>query len=242
MLSPAEAREHEPNVASGAAMPVKSTAINDFGMECQVLADLVEKSGATIMLGAEATGIRQEGSQTRIDTTSTAVTADVLINCAGLHSDRVARLVGVDPGVQIVPFRGEYYELKPGKRHLIKGLIYPVPDPQFPFLGVHFTRMIDGSVHAGPNAVLALGREGYRWSRTNLRDLGQVLTFGGTWRLGRKNWRYGLVELHRSMSAKRFAASLPDWYRPWPPMTSCPAKLGFAPRPSPATAHLSTTF
>jgi L-2-hydroxyglutarate oxidase len=133
---------------------------------------------------------------------------DILVNCAGLHADRIARLAGADPQVRIVPFRGEYYELKPERRGLVNGLIYPVPDPQFPFLGVHFTTMIDGNVHAGPNAVLAFKREGYRWRNVSPRDLTESLAYRGMWHLGRKHWRYGLDEMRRSLSPKRFAASL----------------------------------
>jgi (S)-2-hydroxyglutarate dehydrogenase len=125
-----------------------------------------------------------------------------------LHADRVARLAGLDPPVRIIPFRGEYYELRPERRDLVRGLIYPVPDPRLPFLGVHLTRMIDGSVHAGPNAVLATAREGYRWSRWNPRDLGEIATWPGMWRLGRQHLRHGLSEVRRSLSRRRFAADL----------------------------------
>jgi L-2-hydroxyglutarate oxidase len=130
------------------------------------------------------------------------------VNCAGLHSDRVARLAGAEPPARIVPFRGEYYELVPERRTLEKALIYPVPNPAFPFLGVHFTKMIDGSVHAGPNAVLAFRREGYRWRDFSARDLGETLRFGGFWKLARQNLGEGLKEIHRSLSKAAFVRSL----------------------------------
>ncbi|MFB9234467.1 L-2-hydroxyglutarate oxidase [Plantactinospora siamensis] len=143
-----------------------------------------------------------------VHTTDGDVPADVLVNCAGLHADRIARLAGVDPPARIVPFRGEYHELRPERRDLVRGLIYPVPDPRFPFLGVHLTRMIDGSVHAGPNAVLALHREGYSWRRVAGRDALDLATYPGLWRLARRHLRYGAAEVTRSLSRRRFAASL----------------------------------
>jgi L-2-hydroxyglutarate oxidase len=134
--------------------------------------------------------------------------ADVLVNCAGLHADRVARLAGLNPKVRIVPFRGEYFTLRPESAHLVRGLIYPVPDPTLPFLGVHLTRMLDGSVHAGPNAVLALRREGYRWRDVSAADLAEVARFPGIWRLARKYPRTAVDEVVRSLSRRRFANSL----------------------------------
>src|SRR5690606_15749727 len=128
--------------------------------------------------------------------------------CAGLYADRIARLAGIDPPARIVPFRGEYYELREESRRLVRGLIYPVPDPALPFLGVHLTRMVDGTVHAGPNAVLATAREGYRWGRVNLRDVADLAAWPGTWRLGRRHLRYGWAEVRRSLSRRRFAADL----------------------------------
>jgi (S)-2-hydroxyglutarate dehydrogenase len=204
LLDPHEAREHEPHVSCVAAMHVASTGITDFAAVCRTLADLV----GGVQLGARVTGIHRDGAATRVTTTAGEFSADVLVNCAGLHADRIARLAGVPAQVAIVPFRGEYYQLRPDRRDLVRGLIYPVPDPQFPFLGVHFTRMIDGSVHAGPNAVLAFAREGYGWNKINPRELAQTLTFAGTWRLGRRHWRYGLGEVRRSLSKRRFTQSL----------------------------------
>ena len=143
-----------------------------------------------------------------IQTTAGEYAAKFLINCGGLHSHRLARLAGADPKAQIVPFRGEYYELIASKRHLVKTLIYPVPNPDFPFLGVHFTRMIDGSVHAGPNAVLAFKREGYKKSDFSLRDFCETMSFGGFWKLARKNLGEGMKEIHRSFSKAAFVRSL----------------------------------
>jgi L-2-hydroxyglutarate oxidase len=204
LLTAEQAREYEPNVACVAAMHVPTTGIVDFAAVCRTLATLVEKAGGEVRLATKVTAIRPG----LVVTTRGEVAADVLINCAGLYADRIARLAGVDPPARIVPFRGEYYELKPQRRELVRGLIYPVPDPRFPFLGVHLTRMIDGSVHAGPNAVLATAREGYRWRRFSARDVAGILGWPGMWRMGRRHYRYGLTEVRRSLSRRRFAADL----------------------------------
>ncbi len=143
-----------------------------------------------------------------LETPGGAVEARALINCAGLQSDRVARLCGVEPGVQIVPFRGEYYELVPERQHLVRNLVYPVPDPRFPFLGVHFTRMIHGGVEAGPNAVLAFRREGYTRTSFSPKDALDLFSFPGFWRMGAKYWRMGFGEMYRSFSKRAFVASL----------------------------------
>lgn len=208
MLTADEAREHEPHVRCVAALHVASTGIVDFTAVCAMLAVLAEKGGAQIRLGARVTGIAERAGEQLVATTAGTLVADVLVNCAGLHADRVARLAGVAPPARIIPFRGEYYELRRDRRDLVRGLIYPVPDPQFPFLGVHLTRMIDGSVHAGPNAVLALAREGYSWGRINPRDVADFATYSGLWRLGRRHLRYGLTEARRSLSRRRFAEGL----------------------------------
>ncbi len=207
-IGPEQAREYEPNVDCVAALHVASTGIVDFTLVARRLAELVEKAGGTVRLGAKVTGLRPDGSAVVVGTTIGAFRADYLINCAGLYSDRVARMAGLAPPARIVPFRGEYYELTEQRRDLVKGLIYPVPDPQFPFLGVHLTRMIDGSVHAGPNAVLATAREGYSWGRFRPRDVAEVASYPGLWRLARRHLRYGLTEVRRSLSRKRFAQSL----------------------------------
>ncbi|MFT7867838.1 MULTISPECIES: L-2-hydroxyglutarate oxidase [Amycolatopsis] len=209
-ISPAEAREYEPEVACVAALRVESTGIIDFPAVCHTLVRLLDETGADLRLDSPAVAIRAgRNGGVEVATGDDVVQADALVNCAGLHSDRVARLAGLTPSAKIVPFRGEYYELKPDRRHLVKGLIYPVPDPTLPFLGVHLTRMLDGSVHAGPNAVLALRREGYRWRDFSAKDVAEVAAFPGAWRLARKYaFPTGLDEVRRSFSKKRFAASL----------------------------------
>jgi (S)-2-hydroxyglutarate dehydrogenase len=208
-VAPEQAREYEPNVSCVAGIHVASTGIVDFGQVCRTLADLVAKAGGEVRLNTRVTGLRPgPDGTTTVLTTGGDLRADRLVNCAGLHADRVARMAGLRPGARIVPFRGEYYELRPERRDLVKGLIYPVPDPRFPFLGVHLTRMIDGSVHAGPNAVLALAREGYSWSRIRPRDVAEVATYPGLWRLARRHLRYGLTEVRRSLSPRLFAESL----------------------------------
>ncbi|MFD0747684.1 L-2-hydroxyglutarate oxidase [Phytohabitans flavus] len=199
LLSKDEATEYEPHVNCVQALHVASTGIADFAAVCHTLAALAEKAGAEVRFGTKVTGIAVRDNKQIIETTAGDIRADVLVNCAGLHADRVARLAGVDPPARIIPFRGEYYELRPERRDLVRGLIYPVPDPQFPFLGVHLTRMVDGTVHAGPNAVLALAREGYSWSRVNPRDIADFAVYSGLWRLARRHFAYGLTEVRRPL-------------------------------------------
>jgi len=212
LISPAEARDYEPEVACVAALRVESTGIVDYRGVCQALLEDLAAKGAELRLGTEVTKITDSrgpaGPEVVVQAGGTELRADGLVNCAGLHSDRVARMAGLRPEARIVPFRGEYYELRPERSGLVRGLIYPVPDPQFPFLGVHLTRMIDGSVHAGPNAVLALRREGYRWRDISLRDLTETLGYPGFRRLARRHYRAGAAEMARSFSRARFAASL----------------------------------
>jgi L-2-hydroxyglutarate oxidase len=207
-LTPEQARECEPQVACLAALRVPSTGIVSYRQVCAKLAELVTARGGAIRLGARVTAIRQEAGGVVLETTTGAVAARYLVSCAGLHGDRIARQAGAEVAARIVPFRGEYYELAPARRDLVRGLIYPVPDPAFPFLGVHFTRMIDGSVHAGPNAVLAWRREGYRKRDISLRDLADTLGFGGFWRLARRHPRQAWAELYRSYSKSAFTRSL----------------------------------
>ncbi|HEY8372976.1 MAG TPA: L-2-hydroxyglutarate oxidase [Pseudonocardiaceae bacterium] len=207
-LTPEEAREFEPEVSCLAALRVESTAIIDFPGVCRVLADRLAEHGAELRTGSEVRAIRSAPGRVELATTTGVVRADALVNCAGLHSDRVARLAGLQPRARIVPFRGEYYELRPRARHLVRGLVYPVPDPRFPFLGVHLTRGVDGGVHAGPNAVLALRREGYQWRDVAAGDLAEVLRFPGFWRLAARHAATGIAEVWRSLSRQRFAESL----------------------------------
>lgn len=208
LLSGDEARQHEPHVSAVAALHVASTGIVDYTRVAAVLADLVDKAGGTVRLGARVTGLHPDGQAVVVNTTIGSFRADYLVNCAGLYADRVARLAGIRPPARIVPFRGEYYSLRESASSLVRGLIYPVPDPRFPFLGVHLTRMIDGSVHAGPNAVLATAREGYSWGAVRARDVAEVAAYPGLWRLAWRHYRYGLVEVRRSLSKRRFADSL----------------------------------
>lgn len=208
LVDPAQARELEPNLSCVAALHVRSTGIVDFGKVSQALADRLAERGADLRPGTEVVGLRDDGTGVVVSTTKGEIAGDAVVNCAGLHCDRIAKLAGLEPPARIVPFRGEYYELRPSARHLVRGLIYPVPDPAFPFLGVHLTRGIDGSVHAGPNAVLALRREGYRWRDVTARDVRDVLSFPGFWRLARHNVRTGGAEVVRSLSRRRFAAAL----------------------------------
>ena len=211
MLTPEEAREHEPEVACVAALRVETTGIISFPGVCDALVRLLTDAGAELLLNTEVAGIRPAGTGVEVATGSAVLRADALVNCAGLHSDRIARMAGLDPAARIVPFRGEYYELRPSAAGLVRGLIYPVPDATLPFLGVHLTRMLDGSVHAGPNAVLALRREGYRWRDASARDIAEIARFPGTWKLARKYaYPVGWDEVRRSLSRKRFAASLAE--------------------------------
>ncbi|MCT2586682.1 L-2-hydroxyglutarate oxidase [Actinophytocola gossypii] len=209
LVEPAEAHAYEPEVACVAALRVESTAIIDFPAVCRAMVGDLETAGATLRLGTPALAIRR-GARGGVElaTGTDVVRADALVNCAGLHSDRVARLAGVSPRARIVPFRGEYFTLRESASHLVRGLVYPVPDPTLPFLGVHLTRMLDGSVHAGPNAVLALRREGYRWRDVSWRDVAEVARFPGLWRLARRYPRTAVDEVVRSVSRRRFAASL----------------------------------
>src|SRR5258707_14550385 len=202
-LSADEVREIEPHVSSMAGIHVSETGIVDFVGVCQKLRELIESQGGELRLGTKV-----RGREAVLQTTKGDISAHQIINCGGLHSDRLATLAGVKPEARIVPFRGEYYELKPERRSLVRNLIYPVPDPQFPFLGVHFTRMIAGGVHAGPNAVLSLKREGYHRTSFDFRDFLDTMTYPGFWRLVRKHARSGLEEMYRSFSKKAFTRSL----------------------------------
>jgi (S)-2-hydroxyglutarate dehydrogenase len=207
-LSPAAAIEREPHVAALQALWVPTTGIADYRGVCDEFVRQLVGAGGEVRLQTEVTAITSTSHEHRLSTTSGDIRAQVVINCAGLYSDRITRIAGSDPTAQIVPFRGEYFELAPHRRHLVKGLIYPVPNPDFPFLGVHFTRMIDGSVHAGPNAVLAFQREGYRKRDVDLAELREILTYPGFHRLAAKNWREGAREMWRSMSRAAFVRSL----------------------------------
>jgi L-2-hydroxyglutarate oxidase len=207
-ITAVEVKEIEPHVSCLAGIRVFSTGIVDYKQVCLKYAELIQLQGGDLRLNTKVLGIKDAPEGKVLETNIGDFVTRCLINCAGLYSDRVAKLGGVDPQAKIVPFRGEYYELVPEKRYLVKGLIYPVPNPDFPFLGVHFTRMIDGSVHAGPNAVLSLKREGYSKTDFNLHDFAEVVTFPGFWKLAAKNYDEGLKEIIRSFSKIAFVRSL----------------------------------
>jgi L-2-hydroxyglutarate oxidase len=208
IIGPEELREREPAAAGVAALMVPGAAITDYARVAAAFAGDVEAAGGTVRTAARLVALRRAGAGTVALTTAGEFAARVLVNCAGLWSDAVARLDGLDPGVRIVPFRGEYYTLAPDAAARVRGLVYPVPDPRFPFLGVHLTRRVGGDVEAGPNAVLALAREGYRWSDVSPGDLAGCLFYPGFARMARRHWRSGLRETARSLSKRMFLADL----------------------------------
>jgi (S)-2-hydroxyglutarate dehydrogenase len=208
LIGPKELREVEPHSAGLQALVVPSTGVTDYALVCEKYAELITAAGGTVLTTARATGIRRSANEITVETSKGAFSSNALINCAGLYSDRISRMAGDDPGVMIVPFRGEYYDLTPERASLVRALIYPVLDPRFPFLGVHFTRRITGRVDAGPNAILALAREGYRHTNISVRDLGASLAYAGFWRMARQHWRNGLGEWHRSLSKPAFVTAL----------------------------------
>ncbi len=207
-LSPAQVSEIEPHVRCLAGIRVPTTGITSYRDVAQKYLELFRERGGEAKFGAPVRRIIENGEKRVVETSDGAYETKFLINCSGLHSDRVARLAGVNPSAQIVPFRGEYYELIPEKRYLVRTLVYPVPNPEFPFLGVHFTRMIDGSVHAGPNAVLAFKREGYKKTDFDLRDFLETLSFSGFRRLAWENLGEGMKEIYRSLVKSAFVRSL----------------------------------
>jgi L-2-hydroxyglutarate oxidase len=207
-LSGSELREIEPNAAGVAALHVPQEGIVDYDAVCRALLRDLIKRGARFVSGAKVTSLDEDDAGWRIGTSTGEFGADTIINCAGLFCDRVAELAGVKRTTRIVPFRGEYYRLSVEGEKLVRHLIYPVPDPEFPFLGVHFTRLIHGGIEAGPNAVLAWAREGYRKTDINLKDMADAMLFGGLWRFMQKYPRMIWEELVRSMSKELFASSL----------------------------------
>lgn len=208
MIEPARLRQLEPHAAGVCALHVPATGITDYAAVTRRLAELVITAGGDVKTGARVTGLAVAGGEVVISSTAGEFSAGRLVNCAGLYADRIARLAGDDPGVRIVPFRGEYYVLAPERRRLVHGLVYPVPDPKFPFLGVHFTLRLDGSVEAGPNAVLAFRREGYRAWQVRPGELWETLACAGFRRMARRYWRSGLAEWRRSLSKAAFTRSL----------------------------------
>ncbi len=207
-LGAAEAAELEPNVRCVAAVHVPEEGIVDYGRVVETLTGEIVRLGGAVQTNAGVRKIEADGSAWRIDTDATEVRADAFINCAGLHSDRIARLAGERTDCRIVPFRGEYFIIRPERRSLVRNLVYPVPDPNFPFLGVHFTRTIDGELEAGPNAVLALSREGYRRRDISVRDVSEALAYSGLRRFAVRYPRQTFAEIRRSLSATMFCRSL----------------------------------
>ncbi len=208
MIGPERLKEIEPHTAGVRALWSPNTAIADYKAVCAVMREELRAHDVEIRLSAKVTGIAEYNDSITIETSGGALTSRRLINCGGLHSDVIARMLGLASEVQIVPFRGEYYFVKPERSHLVNGLIYPVPDPNFPFLGVHFTITVHGEVEAGPNAVLAFAREGYSLGTVNTGELAQTLGFPGFQRLARKWWRAGAYEYYRSFSKREFVRSL----------------------------------
>jgi L-2-hydroxyglutarate oxidase len=207
-LAAPEIGEREPHAAGLAALWVPETGIVEFAAVTEAYAARVREHGGRIETGTRVMGLRRMPDALLLETSRGALPCRYLVNCGGLHCDRIARLCGVDPGLQIVPIRGEYYELAPERRHLVRNLIYPVPDPRFPFLGVHFTRMLRGTVEAGPNAVLALKREGYARGSFSARDAVQLLGYPGYWRMLARYGRMGSGELWRSLHKPSFTRAL----------------------------------
>ena len=208
LLDREQMREIEPHVGGVAALRVPQEGIVDYAKVCESLQKEIQAKGGSVVLGAKVTTLDLAKGEWRVGTTAGDHTADFVINCAGLHCDRVSTLAGEKREVRIVPFRGEYYKIRAERQHLVRNLIYPVPDPQFPFLGVHFTRLIHGGIEAGPNAVLAFAREGYRKTDVNLADLWDALTFSGLWRFLAQHKRMSWEELRRSFSRRLFCESL----------------------------------
>jgi L-2-hydroxyglutarate oxidase len=200
--------ELEPHTAGIKAIHVPETGIVDYKQVCQRLAQRVRERDGQVLTAARVTRFERGDDRIILTTTAGQVEASQVVNCAGLHCDRVTALSGQEPDAKIIPFRGEYFELKPEATHLCKNLIYPVPDPSFPFLGVHFTRMIEGGVECGPNAVLAFAREGYHKTDFNLADTLETLRYPGFRKLAAKYWKTGLGELWRSASKSAFVKAL----------------------------------
>jgi L-2-hydroxyglutarate oxidase LhgO len=208
MLSAEQICEFEPHVIGIRGIRVPGTSIVDYGKVAEKYAELIVGNGGTILLSHEVTGLRRFGGNTIIETTGGPVEARLVINCAGLHSDRISRMSKARLDLMIVPFRGEYYDIVESKQSYVKGLIYPVPDPRFPFLGVHFTKRVGGGIEAGPNAVLAFKREGYSKKSFQAGDVFEFATFPGFWRMAAKHWKTSIGEYHRSWSKTAFVRAL----------------------------------
>lgn len=207
-LSPDEIKEYEPHVTGTAGLYVPDTGIVDYTEVTEKYGEIFQQHGGCVRLNARIGKITQIKNEIRLHTASGDILCRNLVNCGGLQSDRIAKMCGVDPGLKIIPFRGEYYEIIEDKHFLVKNLIYPVPDPKFPFLGVHFTRMVHGGVEAGPNAVLAMKREGYKKFDFSFKDNAELLFYKGFWKMATKHWRMGMGEMYRSFSKSAFTRAL----------------------------------
>jgi L-2-hydroxyglutarate oxidase len=197
-LDRAALKEYEPHVAGVEGLLVPQTGIVDFSGVAEVMARQLCEAGGEVLTGARVTAVQREGSSFVLETVRGEVRARYIVNCGGLQCDRIARMCGLEPDLRIIPFRGEYYKMIPEREGLVRNLIYPVPDPRFPFLGIHFTRMIQGGVEAGPNAILALKREGYGRLSFSARDSLDIFSYGGFWRLAASYWSTGMGEVYRS--------------------------------------------
>ena len=208
MLNRDDFRELEPNADGICALHVPTAGIVDYKLVAAKYAELITQAGADIVLRAKVTGLRDDEDANVVETSAGAFRASHVINCAGLYSDTITRMAGCKTDLEIIPFRGEYYEVRPERRHLVHNPIYPVPDPRFPFLGVHFTRHIDGSVEAGPNALLAFRREGYLAGNIDLAETVEMLQWPGFWKMARKYWKMGATEQYRAWIKPAFTRAL----------------------------------
>ena len=213
-LTGAQIADIEPYIQGVAALHSPHTAAADFVAMSEALASTIRASGGKVLLGTPVTSVRESASGVQVRSGTGAYDFDYVIVCAGLAGDHFAQSLGRSGELRIVPFRGEYYELRPQARHRVRGMVYPVPDPRYPFLGVHLTRHVDDTVHVGPNAVLALALEGYRWRDVSLRDMAEMAKWPGTWQLARRHWRSGVKEISGSLSKRRYLSNvrayLPD--------------------------------
>jgi (S)-2-hydroxyglutarate dehydrogenase len=207
-LDPAQIKEIEPHAVGLAAIHVPQEGIVDYPGVCEKLGELIRRCGGEIRLETRVEKIVSDGGERIVETSAGTFRAKFVVACGGLHADRLVKAAGQKPAAKIIPFRGEYFQIKNERRHLVRNLIYPVPDPKFPFLGVHFTRLIHGGIEAGPNAVLAFAREGYRWSNINPRDLAESLCFPGLWKFLAAYPSLCGYEIRRSLSKKEFCRSL----------------------------------
>ncbi len=208
MIGPDELRDIEPHATGIRAIHVPSAGITDYRLVSEKYADLLRNAGCAVLLGTKVIGLIPSSSGTTVQTSTGEIEAGYIVNCAGLYGDRIGHMASSQLGVQIVPFRGEYYEIVPEKRHLVRGLIYPVPDPRSPFLGVHFTLHVNGAVEAGPNAVLAFDREGYSKTSFNFEDAVEMARYGGLWRMCFRYWKAGADEYYRSLFKPAFVRAL----------------------------------